>query len=250
LEYVVPVLIVIVVGFGLLRAQRRGKAARRPAAPAVAAGPAVVAPGEPPEPVATPATAAPEPPSLDAQLSQLEKVYETVAASAAHPRELAENAEFQRAVGLLADPEVELEMVVQYVRGTNWALTCAALAALAQRFNGEMAADQVLGQFHRLVPWAMYFALAYLVELHPRPPVGAPVVSAQSWWTNVPLLQLIFRDYFVPRLFCPPRDLWGRRRVRRGALSADRLAHPAHQGFPRERRSSARDRAREQARFE
>jgi ATP-dependent Clp protease ATP-binding subunit ClpC len=173
-----------------------GKAARRPAAPPVAAAKPAVAPGEPPQPIATPAT---DPPSLDAQLSQLEKVYETAGASAAHPRELAEDAEFKRAVGLLADPDVELEMVVQYARGTSWAFACAALAALAQRFDGEMAVDQVLGQFHRLVPWAMYFALAYLVELDPRPPVGAPVVSAQSWWTNVPLLPLIFRDYFARR---------------------------------------------------
>ncbi|HEY2228288.1 MAG TPA: hypothetical protein VGI22_11245 [Xanthobacteraceae bacterium] len=69
----------------------------------------------------------------------------------------------------------------RHVRGTNWAIACAALAALPKRHDGEEAVDEILRQFYRLVGWAMYFALAYLTEIDPRPAVGAPVVSAQHW---------------------------------------------------------------------
>jgi ATP-dependent Clp protease ATP-binding subunit ClpC len=207
LGYVVLVLIVFVAAIGLLQAWR----ARRPApqlqpppetqaaTPPVTTEESAIAPGEPNPPAAAASPPVPEPPSLDAQLSRLEKDYQVLGTSAAHPRELAENAEFKEAVSLLRDPDIDLETVVHYAKGSNWALACAALAALPQRYDGEDAVDQILWQFHQLVPWAMYFALAYLVEISPRPPVGAPVVSAQSWWTNVPLLPLIFRDYFARR---------------------------------------------------
>jgi hypothetical protein len=114
---------------------------------------------------------------------------------AAHPRELADSPEFEEAVRLLGDPDIDLDRVLQYVRGTNWAIACAALAALAKRRDGEEAVDDILAQFHRLVGWAMYFARAYLTEIDPRPAVGAPVVSAQHWWTNFPIVPLVFRDF-------------------------------------------------------
>jgi ATP-dependent Clp protease ATP-binding subunit ClpC len=216
LEYVVLVLFVIVVGFSLFKAWRRRKPVPRPQqqpAPQPAAPPAVVseppvgtsapdesvAEAEPDEPGAALAAGPPEPPPLAAELHALASVLVPFGSSCAHPRELAEQAEFKRAVGLLEDPDVDSDTVMQYALGADWTLACAALAALAKRGDGTHALDRVLAQFDRLVPWAMYFALAYFVEIVPRPPVGAPVVGAKDWWPNMPVLPLFFRDYFVRR---------------------------------------------------
>jgi ATP-dependent Clp protease ATP-binding subunit ClpC len=211
LEYVVLLLILIAVGFRLVRAWRRGKPATQPPAapvatsePNTASEPSIAA-REPDEPVADGdidrllQTGPPEPPTLDARLRELEHALVPLGSSCAHPRELAEQAQFNQAASLLEDEDVDLDTVVRYALGADWALACAGLAALAKRADGEHAVDRILAQFDKLVPWAMHFALAYFVEIVPRPPVGAPVVAAKDWWRNMPILLSLFRDYFARR---------------------------------------------------
>ena len=96
-------------------------------------------PAEPamPVPVLAPPAAAGE--SLSVRLQALESVFGPTAHSAAHPRELAEQPQFLEAVALLKAPEVALDTVLQYAVGANWALGCAALAALNERADGPQA---------------------------------------------------------------------------------------------------------------
>jgi ATP-dependent Clp protease ATP-binding subunit ClpC len=148
------------------------------------------------EPVVLGAT---DQPPLAAQLHHLENALAPFAASSAHPRELCEHADFRRAADLLADPAVPLDVVMQYALGANWPLSCAALAGLAERKDNGPAVEQVVAQFDRLAPWAMYFALAYFLRVNPRPPAGACAVGAKDWWRDNPILTLIFRDYFDRR---------------------------------------------------
>ncbi len=136
---------------------------------------------------------------LAAQLHQLEGALAAFAANTAHPRELCETAEFRKASGLLADNAVPLESVMQYAHGANWVLSCAALAALAERQDRASVVDQVVANFDRLAVWAMYFALEYFNRLDPRPPAGAPVIAAKDWWRDNPVLLSIFRDFFSRR---------------------------------------------------
>src|SRR5437016_6035827 len=83
--------------------------------------------------------------------------------------------EFKQAARALADPAVPLDVVLQYAHGANWGLSCTAFAALARRNDRSEALDQVVTQFDRVAPWAMYFALEYFLTAEPRPPVGAAV---------------------------------------------------------------------------
>jgi ATP-dependent Clp protease ATP-binding subunit ClpC len=221
LEYVVLYLFLIV-GYQLFKAWRRRKPMPLPqqppaqpaeappvagATPVTVAEPALDA-NEPDEPLtdieaeeldALLATGVPEPPPLANQLKELGGAIESCGASATHPRELAEQADFKRAVGLLEDADTDLDTVVRYALGHDWGLACAGLAALEKRNDGSMAVDRILAHFNRLAPWAMYFALAYFAELAPRPPVGAPVVGAKDFWPNMPVLLVFFRDYFARR---------------------------------------------------
>jgi hypothetical protein len=146
LEYVFLVSFVIVLGSQLSKAWHRRQLGspqeKQPAAPpATASEPdepdepaAANAPGEPDAPLAT---ALPEPALAD-RLHELERVLVPFGSSCAHPRELAEQVQFQYAVGLLEDEEVDLDTVVRYAVGADWALACAALAALAKRDDGNM----------------------------------------------------------------------------------------------------------------
>ncbi len=213
MEYVFLVLFIIVVGSQLFKAWHRRRLAspakKQPADPPApapdAAEPAardapddLLKPEELEELDAALATALPEPP-LAERLQELELVLVRFGSSCAHPRELAEQAPFQEAVGLLADEDVDLDTVARYAVGADWMLACAALAALAKRADGGDAVDQILTQFDRLTAWAVCFALAYFVATEPRPPVGAPLVSAKDRWCDMPILVQLFRDYFTQR---------------------------------------------------
>ena len=159
------------------------------------------APSSGPQPVAPPAaqTSTPEPATLTARLHRLEGTFAAYSANYAHPRELEDQAGFQEAATLLADPAVSLEVVSQYALGSNWALSCAALAALGQRADGAELAQAISADFDKLHLWAMFFALKYLCGLERRPPVGEPLAAAKEWWAENVLILSFFRDYLSQR---------------------------------------------------
>jgi ATP-dependent Clp protease ATP-binding subunit ClpC len=124
---------------------------------------------------------------------------ETFAERTAHPRELADNAQFRELVALLSTAEVTLETLRQYVLGDNWPLSCAALAALRERSDRAQLTATLLRELLHLKPWPIYFALEYLASLEERPPVGAPLVAAPAWWANNIVIAGLFNDHFVRR---------------------------------------------------
>jgi ATP-dependent Clp protease ATP-binding subunit ClpC len=189
LEYFV-ILIGIIVGTQLVRAYRRRKLTAQRVA-ALTTNTEAEKPNEPhPSELAADA-------SITARLHRLESGFAPFASASAHPRELAVHAQFKDAARLLADPSVPLGIVMEYVRGANWALSCVALAALEQRADRGQVLAQTIAHFDQLAPWAMYFALAYFLGVDPAPPVGAPVVAAKDWWRDNPVVVLIFQDYFA-----------------------------------------------------
>jgi ATP-dependent Clp protease ATP-binding subunit ClpC len=142
---------------------------------------------------------APEPATLTARLHRLEGTFAAYSANYAHPRELEDQAGFKEAAALLADAAVSLEVVSQYALGSNWALSCAALAALGQRPDGAELAQAIGADFDKLHLWAMFFALNYLCGLEHRPPVGQPLAAAKEWWAENVLILSFFRDYLSQR---------------------------------------------------
>ena len=149
-----------------------------------------------------PDTAAPQieaTPSLSPQLHALEGAIQTFSQSLSHPAEFRELPEFKQAVQLLRNPDIPLQTVMQYAVGVNWALNCVALAALEVRSDRGQAALDVVAHFDNLAPFAMYFALRLFMVADPRPPAGAPVAGAREWWTENPVIPVIFREYFLER---------------------------------------------------
>src|SRR5262249_17296991 len=137
----------------------------------------------------------PEVSSLTVKLHALASEFEAFGDNSAHPRDLAAHAKFKEAVALLV-AEDDVVTVLQYAIGANWGLSCAGLAALAQRMHGDIVADGVVGQFRNMRPWAVYFPLDYLGKAPSRPPAGAPAVAAKEWWSNNAVIQSSFREYF------------------------------------------------------
>jgi ATP-dependent Clp protease ATP-binding subunit ClpC len=144
---------------------------------------------------AGPALAAPEP-QLAEKLRTLEGAFVSIAESASHPRDFAGHPSFQEAVSLLKNGNVPLKTVLQYALGTNWALSCVALTALAGRPDGPEVLRKILAGFERLAPWATYYALSYFLALPKRPAPGAPFASAKEWWGENSVICMAAQDYF------------------------------------------------------
>ena len=164
-----------------------------------AALPAAPASASQPQPPPGPDAPATEATTLTARLHRLEGTFASYSANYAHPRELEDQAGFHEAAKLLADPAVSLEIVSQYALGSNWALSCAALAALSARTDGPELAQLISADFDKLHLWAMFFALRYLGTLEHRRPVGEPLAAAKDWWAENVLIIGFFRDYFQQR---------------------------------------------------
>ncbi|MGO9486150.1 MAG: AAA family ATPase, partial [Rhodomicrobium sp.] len=140
---------------------------------------------------------------LTVKLQKLEAAFSPSSENAAHPREFLDLPPFREAAALLSRDAVPLKTVLQYAIGTNWALSCAGLAALAQRPDGADAQAQVLSAFDRLAPWAMHYALSYFLTLREQPAPGAPFVNAKEWWRDNPVVTMAAREYF------DEVELWG-----------------------------------------
>ena len=111
-----------------------------------------------------------------------------------------------------------------------------ALAALRQRADRSERSDEVVAHFEKLYPWPIYFALAYLVAVEPRPPAGDPVAGAKDWWGDNLIVPGLFRDYFAERERLGDAPVFG------SALSATLCLHAgADQGVPPARQSHACD---------
>ena len=164
----------------------------------------------PPEP-ATPtppgtevAPPAPPPPpaaaiGLIARLAPLREALESAVESSAHPGEIADHAELRQAAALLADPQVGLDVVLDYAFGSQRSLACAAFVALAQREDRQTAVGTVLNRLAQVDLQTLYFGLQYLAAVPQRPPVGAVVAKANPYWDESPTAQSVLVAYFRKR---------------------------------------------------
>ena len=161
-------------------------------------GPARPAPDKPPaQELLPPAPVDDRPPAE--RLQTLGAALETQAEQSAHPRDLLLFADFQAAVGVLADPRCDLELVRHYAAGRLWTLSSAAFEALRRRPDRQQLADLGISQLRTHSPGALHYCLRFLNSLDPRPPSGDPTTIAQQWWVNHAMLIETFRDYFEER---------------------------------------------------
>jgi ATP-dependent Clp protease ATP-binding subunit ClpC len=174
------------------------EATSRPADAAVSSDAATAAAETSAAPAETePAEDTPPARPVAGKLGELQGEFERVVEDLPHSRDFFQNAKFNEAVDLLADPVVPLDTVIAYAIGTSWSLSCVGLAALKRRGDREAARDQIMTHFDRLVPFAIFFGLEYLQALTPRPAVGAPLLGARDWWPNNTLISILFKEYFA-----------------------------------------------------
>ena len=160
---------------------------------------------------------------LSARLQEFENVFSPTTHSAAHPRELSEQPQFLEAVALLKAPGVPLDTVLQYALGANWALACAALAALKQRPTAGRSSTRSCGTSTSSIP-GRCTSRSSISCAQPRPPVGAPVLGAKDWWCDNAVIPMLFRDYFAARERLGDAPLFGRCRACGGGSRDDRSA--------------------------
>ena len=87
--------------------------------------------------------------------------------------------------------------------------------------------------FDTLTPWAMTFALKFFTVAEPRPPVGAPLLSAREYWRDNMFAITALREYLDERSRLGDDPAFGpalegttpeQREVIKGVLA--RISHP------------------------
>ncbi|HWX26802.1 MAG TPA: AAA family ATPase [Steroidobacteraceae bacterium] len=142
---------------------------------------------------------APEPSDLTGRLQPLRAAIDTFGKTASHPRDLRGRVEFIRAVELLSDPSVSVATLIDYACGANWAISCAAFAALSQRPDGATASKALLERLKETGGWEVYYALDYVAKLPVRPPVGSVLLRPADHWEHNPMVVSFFVDHFQQR---------------------------------------------------
>ena len=136
---------------------------------------------------------------LASRLIPLRKEIETFGESSAHPREIAERAEFRKAVELLADASTSTQVLTDYALGTNWPLSSAAFVAAASRSDGPAVFAAVLPRLRHLGNTPLYFALHAIGQLSERPPVGAVFLDPDQYWDDDAGVIASFESYLRKR---------------------------------------------------
>ena len=183
---------------GVVLAGLAGWAAYQRFAPKAAPAPEPVGPESQPAADADPVPFDPDR-ALTDLLQGLSATLDSKAERTAHPREMLDFPEFPSAVGLLADPETDLETVRLYALGRLWTLACVAFEALSQRADGMNVLHATMAQLRTYPPATLHFVLRYLVSLQTRPAVGYPLFIADAWWANHSMLIESVREYFAAR---------------------------------------------------
>jgi len=180
-----------------------------------------------------PTTITDEAESLTSRLTALFNTIDAEVNTSASARELASHPKFVEARRLLADTTVPIETVRDYAMGSNWFYSCTALAALYDRDDRDAALAQVSAFFDTLTPWAMTFALKFFTVAKPRPPVGAPLLSAREYWRDNMFAITALREYLDVRSHLGDEPEYGpafdsttpeQREVIKGVLA--RVSHP------------------------
>jgi ATP-dependent Clp protease ATP-binding subunit ClpC len=141
----------------------------------------------------------PEPSDLTGRLQLLRAAIDTFGRSASHPRDLRDRGEFIQAVELLSESSVSVATLIDYACGANWAISCAAFAALSQRPDGASAAKALLERLKETAGWEVYYALDYVAKLPVRPPLGSVVLRPADYWGHNPMVVSFFVDHFQQR---------------------------------------------------
>jgi ATP-dependent Clp protease ATP-binding subunit ClpC len=150
-------------------------------------------------PPAGPASIEPAPTELGARLFPLRQSIESFGDSSAHPREIAAHDAFKQAVALLADASVPADVVLEYALGANWAMSCAAMAALASRHDREDALGRIVSHWDRVGPWSLHFALALIESAPVRPPLGALMLRLPEHAASHGLVPAMYDAHFRRR---------------------------------------------------
>jgi len=176
----------------------------------------------------------PEPNDLTGRLQPLRAAIDAFGRSASHPRDLRARGEFIQAVELLSEPSVSVATLIDYACGANWAISCAALAALSQRPDGASASKALLERLKETAGWEVYYALDYIAKLPVRPPLGSVLLRPADHWGHNPMVVSFFVDHFQQREALGDTADFGGRLA--GLASADldeieklllRIAHPS-----------------------
>jgi ATP-dependent Clp protease ATP-binding subunit ClpC len=158
----------------------------------------------PPEPaVEEPTSGAdapqPEPTDLAGRLQPLRAAIDSFGRSASHPRDLRNHDPFIKAVALLSESSVSVATLIDYACGANWAISCAAFAALSQRADGASASKALLERLRETGGWEVYYALDYVAKLPVRPPLGSVLLRPADHWVHNSMVVSFFVDHFQQR---------------------------------------------------
>ncbi len=117
--------------------------------------------------------------------------------SAAHPRDLLEDAVFKRGVKMLRRSEYSIDDLLKYGTGNNEIIAVLAMEALGDKEEANSdCLDQLMSCMPLMYVWPLYFALQSIDRITHDPVIGRVLVHAPYWWADN-LLVIQFLDEFI-----------------------------------------------------
>lgn len=105
-----------------------------------------------------------------------------------HPTDILANADFEKAVDVLASDAHTLQQCTNYALGSNWVLSCIGFEALSRRDDSTAVVERALNIVDSAYAWPLYFLVRFVDARSPDPVAARIVSNAQSWWSNNPQL--------------------------------------------------------------
>ena len=135
-----------------------------------------------------------------AGIMKLADIVEPVIQKSAHPSEVLDNADFEKAVVDLASSDYTIQQVNNYALGANWVLTCIGYEALARRDDSAETVDRVLKVIKNTYAWPLFFLMRFIDAKASEPACARILTSAQSWWPENPATVEFMTSYLEQKV--------------------------------------------------
>lgn len=140
-------------------------------------------------------------------INEIQGFYETLA----HPQDLLNAPQFQRAVKALDSQPLDNQALLEYAGGGNPLISCAACEALNRRGMEKKEIDGLIATIKNSAPWSMFYAFRAIHESTQSPVVGRVLAQVQPWWLENTFVPQVLHPFITDRVNAGEKMTFGKR---------------------------------------